>query len=331
MAACGIMTLVSITICCGDKVHPEAKEAQSSSPSPEPVVIWYHNVHRDPPVALETAISSGLITHVIVKCIHRNDFDYKKHPPTLAALKLAKNSDVTLIWSRPLWIMYDVANSRPDDLFDPAYYINEINMIRDEARAMGAQEVALDTEPYADSPLKKYLKGKVSLTNQQIATLKSVVDQVIKTVGKVDYIYPAGSNQKHHPHNYISQLGASRIAEYTYYDNQKRLDKMRFAYEIFGAYVHTTKKNSKYPHLQYFLVPEIFENKAALWSVKEGLFVYPMERHALAVAKEMVKFAQTPPAVIYRPLPHLVHQGGAPTQPAILTNTIATFDRIVSP
>jgi hypothetical protein len=263
----------------------------------EPIIIWHYSAYRDTLKSLELAISSDLITHVNVSgLLHRKDRNYKKNDKVLKAVKLIKDDNLKLIWTRWLWPGYAVEQVKTEDLFNPDYYIGEIRKLKAEAEEVGADFVALDTEPYAHCPLKLYMKGKkrLRLTVRQSEQLENAIQQTIQKTGKIDFIYPAGSNRIRHPYNVIAKLGKNRVSEHTFYDNKKWLRNVKYPYEIFGAYLNTTKKNKRYPHLPFYLPREIFE-KSHLWSEKKGVFLYPREKKALAVAKELVAYSRTLP------------------------------------
>jgi hypothetical protein len=144
----------------------------------KPFVIWYHNVHRDPPEAIKKAISSRLITHVMVKSLHRYDFNYLLSKNTLKAIKIVKDSDVKLIWSRTIWPVYSISESKSNDLFSVDYYVREIKAIRSEAANIDAEFVAIDIEAYGDSPIKKYTRNRV-LSKKEMHKLNVVIDNVV--------------------------------------------------------------------------------------------------------------------------------------------------------
>ncbi|GAJ03273.1 unnamed protein product, partial [marine sediment metagenome] len=229
------------------------------------------------------ALSTGLITHVSIGAGHRKNRDYKKNVNILEAIKIVKNAGVKLIWIRWLWPGYDIAEDQAEDLFNPNYYIQEIQAIRAEAKEIGADFVCLDSEPYAQSPLKKYMKGKtrVNLDAEQLERLKKTIEQVIKRVGKIEFILPAGSFSIKHPHNIIAEIGRNRISEHTFYDNKKWLANIKYPYEISGAYLNSNKENPRRFDLPYFLPSEIFE-RSELWSHKKGVFLYPREGNSMA-------------------------------------------------
>ncbi|HUU41245.1 MAG TPA: hypothetical protein VMW42_09900, partial [Desulfatiglandales bacterium] len=76
-----------------------------------------------------------------------------------------------------------------------------------------------------------------------------------------------------------------------FYANYKRIKHIKVPYEIFGAYVNTTRENKNYPKLPYFTIAEIFDN-SQLWSDKKGLFIYPLENKAELIAKDLVKYSR---------------------------------------
>ena len=299
LAVLGILSLMQTSLCSGEEVISATsdtlriimKEDAGEGLLKDTILIWYHNVHRDSPRALRTALSSGLISDVMIKCLNRKDFDFERERCVIEAVEIAREFGVGIIWSRAFWPAYKLAESRLEDLFDSKYYVNEIRIIRREREAVGANSVAVDVEAYGHSPIKRYMKGEERFGFREAMRLKNVIDQVIKVVGKVGFLMPAGSNRKSHPYNCISGLANSRISEHTYYANEKILKSIKYPYEIFGVYLNTVKENQMSPRLPYYLVPEIFA-KSYLWSNKRGLFLYPKEGNSLAVAKELVKYSK---------------------------------------
>lgn len=287
----------------------EANEMDSNSVQAvnKPIIIWFHNGVTDSPEALKTALSSGLITHVIIKYMHRADADWEKKLEVRQAIEIVKQSDAQLIWCRNVWPYYKVKGVEKEDLFNPNYYIQEIWELRAEARKMGADFVAFDLEAYAYPAVKPYLLCTYKMGAHQLERLRRVMEKVIQTSGKVDFIFPAGSTNKRHPYNVLSTLGKNRITESTYYANEKRIKAVRHPYEILGAYVNTYRRREVNPTSPYFLVSDVFE-KSHLWSNRKGVFLYPKEKRALAVAKELVAYAESLPNVncIQKQRPNIV-------------------------
>lgn len=298
IAAGGMVTAVMIVICYGNNnagdPNQTVQKGKVPQPNEPPIIIWYYHVHKDKPIVLETALSSGLITHAMVKTMHRKDRDYRKNAKALEAIKIAKNSDAKFIWSRPLWPLQNIKGSRAEDLFDPDYYIQEIDVLRAEANEVGADCVSLDVEAYNKVPVRKYTSGKVKLNTEEIKRLNLVMDKVVESVGKIDFVYPGGWSRRTHPFNMLGKLAKYRITEETYYNSKKRLKAVNYPYEIFGAFVNTSRKNEIYPQWPLYLIPEIFEN-SHLWSNKKGLFLYPKDGNALAIAKELVAYSRKLP------------------------------------
>ena len=262
----------------------------------QPIIIWHWSSYYDDLEPLRLALSTGLITHVSIGMMSRRDSDYTKDLKVLSAIKMVKNSGAKLIWLHWLWPAYHIEQSRPEDLFDPNFYIQEIRFIRAEADKIGADFVAFDTEPYGNTPMFAYKKKEIILEAKDLQRLKATIKEVIDTVGKVDFILPEGWPGNLPPHDIIAELGTNRISSGVSYFNYKRIKSVKVPYEIFGVYVNTTRENKGYPELPFFLVSDIFDN-SYLWSNKKGIFLYPRERNAEAVARELVKYARSLPAV----------------------------------
>ncbi len=300
IAITGIFLLI-LTNFCGSNTEDKVTvsnihDTNAPQPKDKPIIIWFHNGVTDPIEALNTALSSGMITHVMIKYMHRADADWKKKESVVQAIEIVKKSPAKLIWSRNLWPYRNQKDIQLKDFFDPNYYIREIQSVRSEAKQMGADFIALDLEAYADSIMKHYLIGRNRLSSKQRDELRIVVEKVVQTVGQVDFVYPGGFVRSKHPWNILGRLGENRIAESTYYSDEERLKNVKFEYEIFGAYLNIVHENKKHPNLPFHLVPEIFE-KSYRWSDKKGLFLYPKEGSALIVAKELLAYAKSLPNV----------------------------------
>jgi len=291
-----ILTACLVTVWASNKSTEDPNQARQqdsgSQPEEKPMIIWFHNGATYSTLSLKTAISSGLITHVMLLYMHRADRDWKANRDVQEAIKIVKKSDAKLIWCRCLWVLYAIENSKHSDLFDPLYYIQEIQNLRAEAKEMGADFVALDAEPYGHSPMKYYLFGN-RLDGQQKEQLKLAVRRAVGVVGKVDFIRPGGSANRGGPAEILAKLGKYRFSGIS-----KSVNALKhkppyevYPYEIFAAYLNTFKKDTGEPQFTYFLVPEIFEN-SHIWSDKEGLLLYPREKNTLAVARELVTYAR---------------------------------------
>jgi len=298
------IVLVALKACSADEngareINPNAKTVDAVDPNKTPMIIWYHNVHRDNVVALKTALSSKLISHVMIKCMHRKDFDYRSKNDVLKAIEIVKKSGAKLIWSRTLWVLYDVKDSSAEDIFDPDYYIRELQILRREGKEVGADFVAIDTETYANTPVHKYWRGRKKVSLEEQERLRRVISEVVGKIGKVEFVYPGGYIRREHPANTLGRLGKYRIATDTYWFDDKRIKSIQYGYEIFGAYINTVRDDGKW-RWPYFLVSNIFE-RSDLWSGKKGLFLYPREHKALAVARELVAYSKQHPFKTHEP------------------------------
>ncbi len=281
----------ALTIVGSCQGNDSVKEPKKKDP---PIIIWFHNGVCDSPKALKVALSSGLVTHVMIKYMHRADADWKTNPKVRQAIDIAKNSNAELIWSRNLWTYYNNEGVTENDIFDPNYYIHEIQQLRSEAKVMGARYTALDLEAYGHTPVKKYLREKDKLSLQQRKKLHRTIQQVLEKIPVVDYVYPGGFYRPRNPVNILSSLGELCISEDTYYDSKERLAKIKYEYHIFGAYLGISKKNFRNAKLPLYLVSEIF-TKSERWSAKKGLFLYPREKKALEIAQELLAYSKSLP------------------------------------
>jgi len=296
----GIFLLVVCTICFANSDGQTQRVDNNETPPYEkrqqPIIIWFYTAAADKPEVLKIVLSSGLVNHVMVKYMHPADADWRKKKEVVEAIEMVKESEAKLIWCRNAWPYYNVQDAQLSDFFDPNYYIRQITNLQREAVQIGADYVALDTESYAYAPVGRYLKGRdrILLNKHQWKELEEAISTAVEKAGKVDFILPAGSVNKTKPDGVLARLGKMRIAEDTYWSNEERQKRITYPYEIFGAYLNTVREDENRPGYWHFLVPEIFE-KSELWSKKQGLFLYPKERRAMEVARELLAYSRTLP------------------------------------
>jgi hypothetical protein len=257
----------------------------------QPAVIWFHSVSSNSLTSLRQALSSQLINHVLMLYMHRNDADWRTNSDALAAIDLVKASKAKLIWCRDLWPYYKLKDVRAEDLFDPNYYVTEVTHLRAEAQEIGADLVALDTEPYGDSPLKRYVKNREAFTQGNFRTLTRTMEVALQRLDKVDYILPAGSTTRLHPYNLLSRLGVNRISETTYYNRSDRVARIRYPFEIYGAYVRPDRRNPEHASLPFYLVTDVFE-QSQIWSHKKGVMLYTDGKHCEKTAQALNQYGQ---------------------------------------
>lgn len=278
------------------------KGSVTIKPLDRPMVFWTYNIYTDSLDSLETALSSGLVTHVIIKRLHPYDcvlHQYAKAEPMLPhAVGLCRQYEVPVVLARNLWPSWRTRDTRESTLYRSDYYIQQIEQLRAEAEALEVGFVALDTEPYGDSPLKSVIKEQRSFSRRDLDILNSTIQTVIASVGKIDFIFPAGSNLVDHPYNLMAQMGRYRISEHTYYDDAAIHRNIKYPYEIVGAYIDTSKTNPTHSHLPLFLVEEILD-RAELWIGTDGLFLWKESReranHALNLAQQMRQWTRNNP------------------------------------
>ncbi len=310
----GILSEVAsgVTIVHFSDTGKEAKVSKSSFsavPKEKPIVIWFYGGQHKSTKSLEVALRSDLITHVMVLYMNRKDGTWYSKKAVYKAIQIVKKSDAKLIWCRSLWPYYNIEGSGKEDLFDAEYFIQEIATVRAEAKQMGADFAALDIEANANSPLKSYLGGRdrIRMKQEQLSRIELAVDAAIAKVGRVDFVLPAASTAKDHPWNILVKFGKLRISEHTYYDNEKFIKKLKYPYDIFGAFLSPVKANKKWPKKPYFLPSEIFE-KSHYWSNKKGLFLYTSKPKSVTVAEMLVEYTQELPVIS-------IESGSDPNQP----------------
>ena len=90
----------------------------------------------------------------------------------------------------------------------------------------------------------------------------------------------------------MSRLGKNRISESTYYNLESRLRRVKYPYEIFGAYVRDTHVHPEHPLLPFFTAHALFTH-SEVWSDKKGVFLYTDGPHSLETAQSLYEYAQT--------------------------------------
>ena len=253
-------------------------------------VIWYHNPVGYSPESLRAALSSKLVTHALIKPMHRYDLPLTDSRIQTAIKIVREFEDVKLIWGQSLWPWYRNRDVKQRFIVDPDYYAREIQQVRKEKEIVGADLTALDTEPYGKSVMIPVIKGKnVDLTPIH-PRIVDAVSTATDRVGKVDFVFPAGSANKLHPYNALAALGKSRIAEYTYYDNPSRLRRIKIPHDVPGFYVNTQRQNAKHPALPFFTMGQVFLRRE-LWEAKDSIFIYSGANHA-EVAQALIDYAR---------------------------------------
>jgi hypothetical protein len=281
----------------GESVSPgvEEREHFKTPPAGAAPAIWSFSGWRDEAESVETALASGLITHVAVLVGSRETSDTLRKPQTQAAIAVAKAAGVKLILVRFLWRTQPKDGFGVQTLTDPAHYVREINLLRDEAAEIGASLVGFDTEAYGPTAITEHMR-KRTFTKEHYDGIAATIAAVVEQVGQVDFILPAGSSKANHPYMAIARFGKQRISEGTYYDRTDYPDWswIKYPYEIPGLYVNVEKENATNPHLRYYLPSEVFGSKAHIWQSKQGLFIWPREGRASEVAGLLLDFSKVP-------------------------------------
>ncbi|MCP4453458.1 MAG: hypothetical protein GY809_18520 [Planctomycetes bacterium] len=255
-----------------------------------PEILWFHSVSSNSLESLDVALSSGLVSHVIVLYMHRNDADIMDDK-VQKAVQLVKARGAKLIWCRDLWPYYENGSCDPLQIYEANYYVHEVFHLRKEGELLKADAIALDCEPYGESVFKPVFKDPRIRSRVDLQRLAAAVTTAVDQVGKVDYILPAGSTDARHPLNRVSQLGQNRISESTYYNLESRLRKVQYPYEIFGAYVRTTHVHPEHPLLPFFTVDALFTH-SEVWSDKKGVLLYTDGPHSLETAKSLLGYTR---------------------------------------
>ena len=245
-----------------------------------PMIIWFHAFETDPEL-LRLAISGGIFSHVMFRGLH--EFDRPEevifaHPNLKKVLTLCKDNGVEVIWLRFLYPGYrfrGITTFR--SICDASYYAQRIRQVKKEGKRMGVSLVALDAEPYGQSPLKPLKMPKTyKLTPEQYNALNNAVQTGVRAAGKVDFVLPAVSPYSRHLYNATPALGKLVISEHTYRDIPWKLKDKRRPFDVFGAYISIKKDNPTHPDGPGpFFTPREILARQDLWAQKKGLFIFP--------------------------------------------------------
>lgn len=271
----------------------ETKNTHSSGVDPRLTVIWCFVGSRDNSESLKHALRSKLITHVAIFSGNRktsNTLNKMQTRQAIDLVNLAEQEGVELILVRYLWQTQPSPDTRVETLSDVDYYVREINLLREEAKRIGAKYVGLDTESYGPTPIHDHFRKK-RFSKKEYERLIDTVDKVIRRTGKVDFVLPAGSARRNHPYQALAKLGNKRIAEGTYYNNEANIRDIQYPYEIAGMYMNIIKENKNFPWKPYFLPSQVFGDKAHIWNSTDGLMIWPREHRASDVAQALADFA----------------------------------------
>ncbi len=300
------VNLMCLTDSNGKGQHIETNKPYPHEKRQRPIIIWHHNLIRDTKESLKTALSSGLINHVSIgETLNRRDFDYRTNrlvaglPQDLVtskkvreAVAIVKRSGAKVIWMRWLWPGYEIEGIRFEDIFDPNYYIEEIRNIRAEAKSVGADFTAIDTEPYGYFPFKSEFRKRCS--DKDFNSIHQAVKDATNKSGQVDFVLPSYGPFKNHIYNALVELGKWKIAEHTYFDIPAKIKDKKRPYDVMGAYLDITKHNDKYPTAPCFTPREILERQD-LWAHTKGLFIYPDDENIEKIAEMFSKISDIQP------------------------------------
>lgn len=279
-----------------------AEESGAAQAPARPMIIWFHAFETDPEL-LRLVISGGIFSHVMFRGLH--EFDRPEqvifaHPNLRKVLSLCRDNGVEVIWLRYLYPGYrfrGITTFR--SICHADYYAQRIRQVKKEGKRMGVSLVALDAEPYGQSPLKPLKLPKTyKLTPEQYNALDNAVQAGVRAAGKVDFILPAVTPYRRHLYNATVALGKSVISEHTYRDIPWKLKDKRRPFDVFGAYVSTKKDDPEHPDGPGpFFTPREILARQDLWTQKKGLFIFPGYGEQLVeVVDEFSKIKKVRPA-----------------------------------
>lgn len=270
----------------GEDAQLEADTVDDGNSPESPMIIWFHNAAVVKPYILEKALSSGVITHVIIAYLNPDDAPLQNQKKVMDAISVCRSNNAKIIWCRALWPIYNVEGWTETRLTDPNYYKSIIQTIFSEAKILGAEYTAIDIEPYGHFPyIEMFWKP---LGKEKFKAMQDAVKIATDDVGKFDFVLPVGGAFKYQMYDAIIGIGKYRIAEHTYFDIPAKLRDKKRPYDVLGAYISVRKENAAYPEAPYFTAQEILERQK-LWSSKKGLMLYSKEDEVEAVAEQISK------------------------------------------
>jgi hypothetical protein len=266
-----------ITVCYS------ASEVEQYVANGRHIIIWWHNVPVQSLQTLEAALRSGVFTHVLMEYLNPDDASLDSLRGAKESIKICAKYNAKPIWARTLWPTYNTKKIRSNSLSDPNYYKNFILTLRKEAKILGVDLIAVDSEPYGSLPFK--LATNSPLSPQEFEKMYTAVQKAVGEVGPLDFVLPSGRSGGKHYYDVARLLGKYKIAEDTYYDIVRSKNASE-TFDVFGAYVSLSKKNKKIPEAPYFTVLEVLSRKD-LWGPKQMMMIYPKEDEVAAVANQL--------------------------------------------
>jgi hypothetical protein len=254
---------------------------QSGNPCAGKSIIWYHNIHYSSVDSLRTILQAGFVTHVMLALTHRNDLNHENVIELGSAISEINKHAVQIIWTRPLWPVDKLNGFKEASLHQAEYYVQEIQMLRQEAKEVGADLTGLDVEPYGNVPVKRTLKSYIS--KNDLESLKKAVERASEKY-TVDYILPAGSINPGSAYNQLAKLGVYRISEDTYYFyKEEKWRKINYQYDIAGIYL---EKSNGCNTMGEKDIRDIISDGLNMNGIA-GIFIYPKENNAEEVSSAL--------------------------------------------
>jgi hypothetical protein len=237
------------------------------------------------PRAVDVALRSGRITHVAIFAGYRGNphSDTIDAPDVREAIDIAKEHAASIILFR---LLFDPSGAPISNLTDSDYMADQIRSLRAEADRLGILYVGLETEAYG-KPLAGYMRGS-SFSGPDFDACVQAVRRATDQVGRVDYVTPAGSYEKHHPYLALVELAnhSGRISQTTYWDRPKVIEDIEYRYDVAGMFLSVAKRNEVVPSKPYFTARDVFERTEVHGSA--GVFIWT-EGNDLEVARAMVE------------------------------------------
>lgn len=254
--------------------------------------IWAFTGSRDEAESVRIAIRSGRINRLAIFAGNRVTSNTLDKAETAFAVGYAHQYGIPIILCRFIWETQPGPNTELTVLEDWEYYADQITLLQDEAKSIGARYTMFDTEAYGPTPITGLMRApQAEHTGIRFNAIAAVVNTATRMNGQVDFVLPCGSlTRTWHPYLALAGLGKQRIAEGTYHDrpninNALAFDDNPYTFDITGMYTGPTKGEN--PDMPLFTAAEVFGGDAYLWRRKEGLFIWPLESHAQAVAETL--------------------------------------------
>lgn len=245
-------------------------------------IMWAFTGSRDTGASVAAVLNSGRVNLLAIFAGNRTTSDTLDDAVTVGAIKMARKANVPIILFRYLWETQASAQATMAAARTAATYVDEIRLTRQEAASRSIGYTGLVTEPYGETELNTVFDS-ATFPKDHADRIADAVAEAVKRGAVVDCVFPAGSARANHPYLSLSALGRLRIADGTYYNRPANIAAIAYPYEIAGMYVTANPATAAANDL--YLPSEVFYSRRDVWLERGGLFIWPEENEALAVAQ----------------------------------------------